>query len=382
LDEECKAADPTRDVREFLLKQLGKNALDALVNPFLISFQRQHQRIPTEKDALDWLVERGRCKSTVKVRQPSPELPKPVVAIPSRPSAKPCSLRAKMNLPPVESDDAFRRNLEDLPSFTRAFYSQERRYPTVDEALEWLHANGRYSGEWEDGESRRAKRVQQILDFLEVDFNPELLGKGSSVSLRLGRFSWWIRQHFGYMMTGKTTDIKRFDAKTMTAPSSTVSVPAKFVETFLTVAEFCTKTDPLSNKAVPTNRIKKIWAMVKNGSPWNQKYFQVVRDKLHRMGVISIFDRKHHIGKAWRWMIGDNFPEQSLGEQQQKLKEKSHLPRRPPVSLVEFLADIRSKNNNIHNTLYYDESQFSGNCPSDEQVRPPPWSTDHSSRQF
>ena len=111
--------------------------------------------------------------------------------------------------------------------------------------------------------------------------------------------------------------------------------------------------------------------MVKNGAVWNQKYFQVVRDRLHRMGVIRIYDRQHHVGKAWRWNIGENFPEASLGEQERKLKDK--LVKRPAISLVEFLADTFIKQNNIHNTLYYIETQISAVFPPDQQVRPPPW---------
>jgi hypothetical protein len=281
-------------------------------------------------------------------------------------------VRVKADLPPQDSEDAFERNLKDLPPFIRAFYSQYRRYPTTEEALEWLKANGRYSGVWEDKENGRAKRVKQILDFLEPDFNPEMLSKGNSTLVSLNRetYSWWVRRHIGWTMIGKVADIRRFDATIMKAPTSTVIVPARFVETFLAVANFCLKQDPLSNQAVPTNRIKKIWAMVKNGSPWNQKYYQVVRDRLNRMGVIRIFDRQHHIGKAWRWNIGENFPEASLGEQERKLKEK--LVKRPPVSLVEFLDDTYYKNNNLHNSLYYDEFQFSVVYEPDQQVRPPP----------
>ncbi len=288
-------------------------------------------------------------------------------------------------LTPSESADAFRRNLEDLPPFTRAFYSQHRRFPTTDEALEWLKDNGRYSGEWEDRESRRAKRVGQILRFIERTFDPEMLSKGGkpSVSLGRGRFAWWVQQKFGLTMTAKVRDTNRseimttgkdgpFDALTVKAPTTTVSIPARFVETFLAVAHFCLSTDPLSNKAVPTNRIKKIWGMVKDGAAWNQKYFQVVRNRLNRMGVISIFDRHHHVGKAWRWKSGENFPEESLGQQQRKLKAKCQLPPGDSLSLVEFLGDIDSKNNNMHNTLYYTESQISAICLPDEQVRPPP----------
>ena len=167
-------------------------------------------------------------------------------------------------------------------------------------------------------------------------------------------------------MTAQVTDISQVDPLTMKAPTSTVSVPAKFVETVLTVAEFCVLTDPLSNKAVPTNRIKKIWGMVKGGAGWNQKYYQIVRDRLHRMGAISIFDRKHHVGKAWRWSVGENMPAGSWKEEQRRFKEEHQLPEELNSE------DIGSKQNNIHKTLYYNECLISAVSLPEEQVRPPP----------
>ena len=130
----------------------------------------------------------------------------------------------------------------------------------------------------------------------------------------------------------------RFDALTVKASTTTVSIPAKFVETFLAVAEFCCRTAPLANKAVPTNRIKKIWAMVKDGSPWNQKYFQVVRNRLNRMGVISIFDPHHHVGKAWRWTVGKNMPSDSWREDQRRFKEEHRLPAELAKTFEEIIA--------------------------------------------
>jgi hypothetical protein len=306
---------------------------------------------------------------------PSPTILKPVVKNQPKPSLTQCSLRLKMDLSPQGSDDAFRRNLEDIRLFARAFFSEHRRFPTTEEALEWLRDNKRYSGEWEDNVNRRAKRVEQILQFTERTFDPDLLAKGEnpSVSLELGRFSWWVRQKCGSTMIRQVADISRFDAETMQAPTTTISVPAKFVETFLTVAHFCLSTDPLSNRAVPTNRIKKIWGMVKDGAAWNQKYFQVVRDRLNRMGIISIFDRQHHAGKAWRWSVGNSFPEHSWKEDQRKLKEELRLPAELAKSFEEIVAvDSDNDNNNLHNTLYHDEAQISAVSEPDEQVRPPP----------
>ena len=108
----------------------------------------------------------------------------------------------------------------------------------------------RYSGEWEDNFNRRAKRVEQILQFTERTFNPDMLAKGEnpSVSLNIGKGSvGGFGRQFGSAMIRKVTDISRFDAETMQAPTTTISVPAKFVETFLAVAHFCIKEDPLSN---------------------------------------------------------------------------------------------------------------------------------------
>jgi len=336
------------------------------------AFAEHRKRLDDEQKAA------GQAKKMARKNKPTQPSASPIVIKPPtqpKPLVKPLSMRLKTELPPQGSDDAFRRNLEDLRPFARAFYSQERRFPTTEEALEWLRDKKRYSGEWEDNFNRRAKRVEQILQFTERTFNPDLLAKVEkpSMSLELGRFSWWVRQHFGSAMIRKVTDISRFDAETMKAPTSIISVPAKFVATFLAASHFCVKEDPLSNCAVPTNRIKKIWGMVKDGAAWNQKYFQVVRDRLNRMGVIRIFDRQHHAGKAWRWSVGDSFPEHSWKEDRRKLKEENRLPAELAKSFEEIVAaDSDNDNNNLHNTLYHDEAQISAVSEPDKQVRPPP----------
>ena len=178
-----------------------------------------------------------------------------------------------------------------------------QRFPTTDETLDWLKANNRYSGEWEDREEQASETSRADPCFTEQTFDSKKLSQGEHqpVSLKMGRFSWWVRQKFGSAMTGDIANLREFDPVAMTAPTTTVSVPANFVETFLVVADFCLQQDPLENKAVPTNRIKKLWKMVAGGAAWNQQYFQIVRERLHRMGIIRIFDRQHHSGKAWRW---------------------------------------------------------------------------------
>ena len=259
-------------------------------------------------------------------RPAAPPIPTPTPpAVPVIP--RPVTTTVRVSLPVANSEDAFVRNQQDIRPFVRAFWKEQRRFPTTDETLDWLKANSRYSGEWEDGESKRAKRVGQILAFTEQSFDPKKMSQGEHqpVSLQVGRFSWWVRQHIGSVLTGHIANLREFDPVAMTVSRTEVSVPAKFVETFLVVADFCLQQDPLDNKAVPTNRIKKLWKMVTGGAAWNQQYFQIVRERLHRMGIIRIFDRQHHSGKAWRWEASDSFPADDYRKEQRKLRERSRL---------------------------------------------------------
>ena len=270
--------------------------------------------------------------------------------------------------PHVIQGDAFARNHADIKPFLRAFYRQHKALPTTPETLDWIKANGRYSGDWEDRESKRAKRVEQILRFTEQTFDPSKLSTGQgAVHLAVGRYSWWVRQHFGSVMTAQITNLHRFTPETMTAPMGVVHVPANFIETFLAVVQFCVKQDPLDNKAVPTNRIKKIWEMVEGGASWNQHYYQIVRDRLQRMGVIRIVDREHAPGKAWRWEAGEAFPKDTWKEEQRRCKVKH-----APASADGENRDIYNREEKVHNTLYQDAQQITSSCCAFPLVRPPP----------
>ena len=275
----------------------------------------------------------------------------------------------------ANSEDAFVRNQQDIRPFVRAFWKEQQRFPTTDETLDWIKANSRYSGEWEDGENKRAKRVGQILAFTEQSFDPKKMSQGEHqpVSLQTGRFSWWVRQNIGSALTGHIANLREFDPVAMTAPTTEVSVPAKFVETFLVVAEFCLQQDPLDNKAVPTNRIKKLWAMVEGGAAWNQQYFQIVRERLHRMGIIRIFDRQHHSGKAWRWEATDSFPADDYRKEQRKLRERSRLRTGVAGSYRDLVAGTRTiRELKVHNTLYHNADEISGLQAEMAEGRAPP----------
>ena len=267
--------------------------------------------------------------------------------------------------------DAFVRNQQDLLPFVREFYKRHRQFPKLDDALIHLRDNGLFSGRWEDNESKRAKRVGDILTFTAQTFDPNLLGSDDSLplSLSVGKFSWWVQQRFGSKITTQVADLRRFDPVTLTAPQQKVSVPAKFIETFLIVADVCLNQDPLDNKAVPTNRIKKIWGMVKGGSPWNQSYFQIVRKMFNRMKVIRIFDRQHATGKAWRWEVGSNFPAASWKEGQQQLKQRCKALKTGGVDPLALKTNRRERE---HNTLYQTRSWISGSRAIEQAIRPPP----------
>jgi hypothetical protein len=262
--------------------------------------------------------------------------------------------------------DAFRRNHKDIRPFVRDFYKQFRRFPTTDETLAWLHQHGRYSGDWQDNAAKRAARVGQILRFTERTFDPSKLSSGQhqTVQLNAGRFAWWVRQHFGSGMAIQRMNHARFDPVTMTAPVSDLWIPAQFIQTFLAVAEFCLRDDPLSNKAVPTSRTKKLWSMVEGGAKWNQRHYQLVRDRLEKMGVIRITDRQHAAGKAWRWDSGDEFPAGTWKDEQRRFRERHPLPSGDGIVLI--------GEENEHNTLYYYAPDFDPPAATIPLIRPPP----------
>lgn len=309
-------------------------------------------------------------RPTDEPHQPVPTPPKTVVV-----------LKNKID---SSDGDAFVRNQRDLRPFVRDFYKRNGAFPEVEDALAFLHEKGLYSGQWEDNYRKRVNRVQQILGFIEQTFDPKEMtnGNGPALIFRLGKFSWWVRKHFGSGLRTNFNDLRRFDPVSMTAPQVKVVVPAKFIETFLVVADACLRQDPLANQAVPTNRIRKLWSMVKDAAPWNQHYFQIVRDRLDRMGIIRIWDRNHESGKAWRWKPGSDFPEESFKESDRKFKEEHRLPPGLAPTFEELLAGIEENNNNeIHNTLYQIEAgtlEPWANCP---EVRPPPWPKALSSSQ-
>ena len=305
---------------------------------------------------------------------PSVESPKPTISTPHeivKPTVLPTVVKSTTKSGEANGD-AFARNQKDLLPFTRQFFKRHQRFPDVEDALTHLQDNGLFSGQWEDNQSHRARRVGDILNHISRTFDSENLGSGESQPLALSsdKFSWWVRQHIGKGLSGTVSDLRSFDPVTMSVQVKKVTVPAEFIETFLVVADVCLNQDPLGNKAVPTSRFKKLWSMVKGGEAWNQTYFQIVRDKLDRMGVIQIVDREQKTGKAWRWEAGGLFPAASWREEQQQLKEKAKALRSGTEDSLPDVSGTRREKE--HNTLYETNNRILELQAGQQAVRPPP----------
>ena len=116
-----------------------------------------------------------------------------------------------------------------------------------------------------------------------------------------------------------------------------------------------------------------MWTMVEDGAAWNQQYYQIVRERLHRMGVIRIVDRQHASGKAWRWEAGDRFPSEDYRREQRKLRERSRLRTGVVGSYRDLAMGITCiKELSLHNALYHESFQISGLQSETVEGRAPP----------
>ena len=232
---------------------------------------------------------------------------------------------------------------QDIRPFVRAFWKEQQRFPTTDETLDWLKANSRYSGEWEDGESKRAKRVGQILAYTEQSFDPKKMSQGEHppVSLQMGRFSWWVRQHIGSVLTGHIANLRAFDPVAMTAPGPPSPYQPSSSRHFWWSQISVFSKIRWTTKRFPPTGSKSCGRWWTGGAAWNQQYFQIVRERLDRMGVIRIFDRQHHSGKAWRWEAGDSFPADDYRKEQRKLRERSRLRTGVAGSYRDLVAGMK-----------------------------------------
>lgn len=305
------------------------------------------------------------CAIQAPVASPNGESPSARITQPiSASSATPCGRGATISPRQSElldSDDAFERSKHHLQSFIVDFYRVYQEYPSTENALEFLQHHGLYSGEWSENETAREQRVSNILDFFHQSFDPsKIRTEGKPVDLHRNRFSAWVKRHYGDGICEIERKLNHID---LTWQEKEVFVPAKFIEHFLSVIQVCLLDDPANNNGVATNRIKELWTKVEGGVSWNQRYFQIVRDRLDRDGVISIYDREHRPGKCWRWECGQLFPiKKSYPAKYRAFVDEA-------VPLESFLSTTHTT---TYNTLYHDDDVNLENWASLNHFRPPP----------
>jgi hypothetical protein len=205
--------------------------------------------------------------------------------------------------------NAFTSQLDALLKYSRKL----KRVPEIDQALEYLHQNGIYSGDWEEGFNRRTKRVEWLLSHISQTFDPNQCGE-NKFSLPLERFKNWARVN------------------------KIIGISKEFVASALAIVDYCCRIDPNEDGTLPTARARSIWDMLyslgKVKTAWNDKKWKVVRDRLVAMGEVWV-NGVWQIGKkAMVWMLGSMF----MGKQTKKYNE---LPKRKST-LAELMQVIDS----------------------------------------
>lgn len=113
-------------------------------------------------------------------------------SVPDQPWAK---VNMKTRLPEeVRSiPDAFVRYRLIVQALARSF----RRMPTVDEVLSHARTNSLFRGSWDDGLSKRSRRIKDIIPFVSQTFNAAKAGSGKSQRPELDELlnTWRGRTH-------------------------------------------------------------------------------------------------------------------------------------------------------------------------------------------
>ncbi len=260
-----------------------------------------------------------------------------------------------------DEPNAFKRNWSALLPFARQFFRSNKRLPKIKEALGYLKINNLFSGRWEDNESNRRHRVGAILGKIAETFDPSLLQSNQQVQLDHG-IRRWCQRHFPNGLKAKRRVINSME---MTCRVKTIHVPAQFVEHCVGVIAFCLN-DSLENDALPVNRIKAVWQLVKNAPSWNQEYFQAVRRHLEQIGVVEIYDKNDEPGKAWRWREGTNFPTKKRSS-----SNGAGISKRPNTEGVREKEE-GIEEERVYNTLYQTANPRIQIGPDLVQTRPPP----------
>jgi hypothetical protein len=236
--------------------------------------------------------------------------PEAIVKPPQTPSPeqthKAVTLPLKLNIKLVDlasEPDSFKRQKEALMRFARYL----KRVPTVEEALKYLRQEKLFTGSWEENQSRRSRRVHDILNFIAQTFDA---GKCAQGSVNVGKYDQWARTQFPNGLIGKTRS--SMDENGHITDGQRIHVSAGFIAAFMAIAEFGLVTDKNQDDSLPHHRAEELWqalyAKELISVPFCARKWAVCREAMVRLGIVAILDRDYHSGKAMKWAVGTYFP--------------------------------------------------------------------------
>lgn len=212
--------------------------------------------------------------------------------------------------------NSYKRQQDALLELCRSL----RRVATVEEGLQFIRANGLFSGEWSENESRRQGRVAYLLERIAQTFDKtKCRGASDQINndpldiskINIGKYNQWVRA-----FVGRVTRTKRFvDEYGNVVERRGASADEQWVSAFLSVVEYCCVTHPNEDGSLPHEWAERIWLALQTSGritvTWDDRKWKVARDFLERMGVIQIVDRKwqfrHGNGQAMKWAVGKGF---------------------------------------------------------------------------
>ena len=226
------------------------------------------------------------------------------VATESRPVVEPAPatvLPARLVARDVDRQDhecnRFTANIHQLMSLARRL----GRVPEVEEALDHLRENNLFTGDWDDGEARRERRVAFILDrYVEPDFDEKKCGgnlRADEVMALVNQYTGWAESKYG---SGVRTLVG----------GRLVWIDSRVLGTYLGIGLFVLEQDPNQRDGgIPYGRIKGLWnALVARGLgqvPFSYNAYRRCRTFLDQQDVLNITERDYSVGCSMRYGRGE-----------------------------------------------------------------------------
>ena len=194
-----------------------------------------------------------------------------------------------------DEPDSFRRQLYGVLPLARKL----KRVPTVEEAELHIKANCLFSGDWEDNQAARTRRIEWIIKYIAQTFDPAKCSKGQ---IELGKFDAYVRQRFP---EGICFEESRLNQDGETYRRETF-VDCDWISKALGIIDHAL-TDRNQDQSLPQERAKQHWlAIYKTG--WDDQKWKAVRETLSKSEVVKIIDRTYYPGQAMKWDWGAFFP--------------------------------------------------------------------------